>query len=489
MDNKLQEAKKLVHDLVQAQKNSNGRIATNEKKIDDLKTANRKLSEHLSSSAPVIKPIGDDTILSRYRNADGSVVLKNTTFKRSIEGRGSMTFEREGLLDASVPANDWHEELLEQTRERSLARMCMREPYTPRADSRLYDHLMKAPKSILPSIEKVFNDVAGTGSEFIPDEFVSTLFEPFAVRGNIRSLLQTQDVDRATVLLPRMDRGTRPYIKGQILSNDPSLYQASDIVTAQKSITIAGLATRIIVDDAAAEDAAFAMTSLLRNTLAQDIEDAWEDCAINGDTTGAQDDLINWNIRSRWGALGLGTASDHRRLFDGWRKLSVDKGTTIDVDPGATGTAKLTFANIISMLGQMGQYGVAKQVLIVSPEVMVGSIMDMTEVKTLDVFGANAVILKGQIASVMGMPIIMSEFMGNDLNVSGVFDNVTTTKSGALLVAMDSYYEYLRRGITIETAKDINSGGINIVGTLRSVMDSPDAAAKNNVSYAYDISY
>lgn len=482
MSTKLKEAKELVHGLVQSQKNADTKLGAMEKKIEDLHLANRKLTEHLNDSATV-KTLNSDSALTRYRSADGQIVLKNTTVKKQIDGRGSMTFDQEGLLDAITPANDWHAELLRQVRNRTLARMTQSEPHTPKADKALYHHVMKAPQEILPAMKRAFNDQAGTGAEFIPDEFVSQLYEPFAQRGNIRSLLQSQQVERNTVLLPRMNRGTRPYIKSQIVSNDPALYQASDIETAQKSVSIAGLASRIILDDAAAEDSAFAMTSILRSTLSRDIEDAWEDAAINGDTTGATDDLVNWNVRSRWGALGLGTASDHRRIFNGWRKLAFDKGSTHDI--GLAGT-QLDFADLISMLSKMGEYGVANHMLIVSPEVMVGGIMNMTETKTLDTFGNNAVILQGQIASVMGMPVIMSRFMSADLNAAGKYDNVTKTKSGALLVARDSYYEYLRRGITVETSKDIRAGGIEIVATLRSVMASPDPDANKNVCFGFN---
>ena len=85
--------------------------------------------------------------------------------------------------------------------------------------------------------------------------------------------------------------------------------------------------------------------------------------------------------------------------------------------------------------------------------------------------------LKGQIASVMGMPVIMSRFMAPDLNAAGKYDNVTKTKSGVLIFARESYYQYLRRGILVETQKDIRAGAIEIVAT-RSVMDTPDTADK-----------
>lgn len=484
MNSEQQKAREQLNKLIVTQQNAVDKMAQFEKKVEAIETAQRRLVE--AGKPQQIENLNDDSILTRYRNEDGSLVLKSQTVKRHVDGRGTMTFEQEGLLDASVAANDWHAELLEQTKLRTLARMVMKDPYTPKADAKLYRHLMKAPKSILPSIQRAFNDQAGTGAEFIPDQFLSDLFQPFQQRGGLRGLLQTQEVERSTILLPRMDRGSRPYIKGQILSNDPALYQASDIATSQKTINISGLASRIIVDDAAAEDAAFAMTSLLQATLSQDIEDAFEDCMINGDTSGAQDDLVNWNIRERWGNLGLGGSASHRKLFNGMRKIAFDRSSTHDI---STGTGTLEYSDLISMLGQMGEYGVAEKVIIVSPEVMVSGIMNMTETKTLDVFGNQAAILQGQIAAVMGMPVIMSRFMGADLNGLGKYDNLTTNKSGALIFARDSYYQYLRRGITVETQKDVRNGAIEIVATLRAVMDTPDPAAKKNVVFGYNASY
>jgi hypothetical protein len=87
------------------------------------------------------------------------------------------------------------------------------------------------------------------------------------------------------------------------------------------------------------------------------------------------------------------------------------------------------------------------------------------------------------------MPIIMSRFMGADLNTLGVYDNATKTKTGYLIVARDSWYNYNRRQITVETDKDIASGAIRIVSTMRGTFDSPDAAATKNVAYHYNIGY
>ena len=73
-----------------------------ERQVEDLKTAQRKMSEAVSNNN-IVKPLGDDTVLSRYRDADGGLVLKSKSVKVEVDGRGSMTGTQEGLLDAAVP--------------------------------------------------------------------------------------------------------------------------------------------------------------------------------------------------------------------------------------------------------------------------------------------------------------------------------------------------------------------------------------------------
>ena len=128
MSREMNEAKKVVAEIVKHQRTSADRMSQFERQVEDLKTAQRKMSEAVSNNN-IVKPLGDDTVLSRYRDADGGLVLKSKSVKVEVDGRGSMTGTQEGLLDAAVPANDWHQELLTQVRERTLARMVMAEPY------------------------------------------------------------------------------------------------------------------------------------------------------------------------------------------------------------------------------------------------------------------------------------------------------------------------------------------------------------------------
>ena len=481
MNTKIEEAKRLIAGIVSHQKNTDDRLRNFEDQVKDLKHAQKLLAEGQTKTyEPEVH--NNDFALKQYKNEDGSVQWNTATVSKNIAGQGRVNIEQKGLLDAEVYANQWHADLCKMNQDRSLARMMMKDPYTPKADMKLYSHLQKAPSFMKNAVNKIFADSAGVGGEWIPDEFRTELYQTFQVPRGLRALLPSVQMERETLLIPKLSRGGRPYIKG-VATDDLAKYQASTIETAQKTVRAKGLATLMNIDDAAGEDSAFAIIPALSRQIAQDLEDAFEDCMINGDTAAShQDDIANWNIRERWGASGLGGSSDHRRLFLGMRAAAKDKGSDVNTSAGT-----FTFAEFMSVVSQLGELAVGNKVCVVSPEALVANFLVLDQVVTLEKFGPQATVLTGELARLAGIPIVMSRFMSADMNASGLYDNSTKDKSGFLVFNTDSWYQYVRRQITIESDKDIASGAIQLVSTMRAVMDSPDADALKNVAYGYNL--
>jgi len=288
--------------------------------------------------------------------------------------------------------------------------------------------------------------------------------------------------DRNTLLIPRLNRGGRPYIKGEITVDSPlAQYTTSTPATGQSTINIKGLASSYVLDDAAVEDAALAVLPIFSQQIAQDLEDAFEDCMINGDTAATHQDTIStWNIRSRWGASGLGGSSDHRRTFNGMRAAAFDQLNT-----AAKAGASLAASDILAGMASLGELGASNLVMVVSPEFMIESLMGLQEVITIDKFGPAASVLSGQIGSIFNVPIIMSRFLSNDLFTSGLYTGSGAT-TGFLLFNAASYYLYERRGIVVEQDKDISAGAIRLVATYRGVMGSPDQSATKNTFFGFN---
>ena len=480
MNTKIEEAKRLIAGIVSHQKNTDDRLRNFEDQVKDLKHAQKLLAEGQTKTyEPEVH--NNDFALKQYKNEDGSVQWNTATVSKNISGQGRVNIEQKGLLDAEVYANQWHADLCKMNQDRSLARMMMKDPYTPKADMKLYSHLQKAPSFMKNAVNKIFADNAGVGSEWIPDEFRTELYQTFQVPRGLRALLPSVQMERETLLIPKLSRGGRPFIKG-VATDDLAKYQASTIETAQKTVRAKGLATLMNIDDAAGEDSAFAIIPALSRQIAQDLEDAFEDCMINGDTAAShQDDIANWNVRERWGASGLGGSSDHRRLFLGMRAAAFDKGSAVDA-------STFTFAKFMSVNSQLGELAVGNKVCVVSPEALVANFLQLDQVVTLEKFGPQATILTGELARLAGIPIVLSRFMSADLKgTTGLYDNVTKDSTGFLIFNTDSWYQYVRRQITIESDKDITSGVIQLVSTMRAVMDSPDADALKNVAFGFNL--
>jgi len=474
-------AKEIIDNLVRTQKSAGDRLHNLENQLDDLKKAQRLIDE--SIQAPSIDYTGESELRSFVRE-DGSIQW-TTEVKHVSNNRGQrVSIEEAGLLDSEYVASDWHAELKTIAQDRHICRMLLSDPYTPKMDARLYRHLMKAPKAILPQIQKAFNDQAGTGAEFIPDQFISDLYQTFQLPKRLRSLLTRVQADRNTLLIPRLNRGGRPYIKGEITVDSPlSKYTTSTPSTGQATIAIKGLASSYVLDDAAVEDSALAVLPIFSQQIAQDLEDAFEDCMLNGDTAAThQDTISSWNIRNRWGTTGLGGSADHRRTFLGMRAAAFDQTSSAAI--AAAGGAVIE--DILGGMAKLGELGSSNLVMVVSPEFMLKHLMSLDEVVTIDKFGPNASVIAGQIGSLFGMPVVMSRFLSADMAASGLY-NGSGSQTGYVIFNAASWYLYERRGIVVEQDKDISAGAIRLVATYRAVMGTPDdTSAIKNVFYGYN---
>tara|TARA_Y100000593_G_C4323788_1_gene345525 strand:+ start:11907 stop:13382 length:1476 start_codon:yes stop_codon:yes gene_type:complete len=479
----VEEAKSILNGLRAHQKNAEDRLSNMDRQIEDLKLSQRKLSEAYTKAAPEYR--AQDETLRRYVRKDGTLRLKAEKKQIQIGGQGAMTSTVPGLLDETEPTNEWHAKLLKINKERNFARMLMANPHTPKMDLKLYKHLEVAPRCIKPGLEKAYDGTSGKGSQWTQAQFVDSLYESYTVPRRLRSLLPTVECDRGSLIIPTLTKGAQPYVQGTAGDDiNLSAYPASTVTTGQTVISLAGMTVRCVVDQVAAEDSALALASVLSRNIGESIESGFEDCMINGQTgiVGSFDTgLASWTgPDGRWTA---GSSSDHRLTFDGWRKLAFDASTQNTPNDGAD----VLFSDIVSCISKMGEFGAAERLMVVSPSFLIKNLLDMSELATIDKFGPQATVLTGQVGALLGMPVIMSRFMTDDLNANGKYDNITKDYTGYLIYNRSSYVQYLRRGLQIESQRNIASGAFEIVASLRAVMGSADAAASKNVAFQYAI--
>ena len=139
-------------------------------------------------------------------------------------------------------------------------------------------------------------------------------------------------------------------------------------------------------------DSAIAISGRLLNNIVQAFVDAEEQAIIDGDTDGTHQDSD----------VGAST-TDARTAWDGLRKKALAQTTVT-----ATSTS---VANLLLLRKGMLRWGVnpANLAYIVGVSAAHALLAD-TNLLTVDKFGPNATILNGQIGSVAGVPVIVSDF-------------------------------------------------------------------------------
>ena len=474
-----QSTRKALHDIHDRQKTLAARNddlrEQLDKKASDLSAVQKRLSEIESASKMTVTREGDAS-LGKYVRRDGTVRM-----------RGESTDEcayLPGLLD-DAPRSDWQADFQNAIDDHNLMKVIRKGKGCPKTESRVHEIGRRSP---VPEVARIFADSGNVGAEWIPDVTLPLLERTLTSSRRLAANFETFNMTDKNVVLPFLTTGFRPYIKAAATTDDPAQFTSSSMVTNQRVITATGFAVRAQVDADSSEDSILAALPLIRSEVVAAIIDGEEDAIINGDTGTHQDDasgvLASWNARSRWGASGLGTSADHRRAWIGLRARAYDVGAT-DEQGGEE-----NFAGLMTLRGARdAPHGTEGDVIgITSPEVYITDIMAMDEVLTLEKVGPQAVILSGQVASIAGMPVVVSDFVTKDLHTTGLFTTANTT-SGWLICNRSRFkIGRLAGGAGVELDKDITRGVYDVVATSREVFFTVDPAASvKNVAWGYNL--
>lgn len=320
---------------------------------------------------------------------------------------------------------------------------------------------------------------SGDGSEWVPTmlsrELVDAIFLPLAVASRLRRISMTGK----TFELPRIEGRARGVLMAQATSlSDYYTHLAEVNVPSSNKVTFTaqklGITTPYSYE--IDEDAVVPMGEMLLAAIRDGLGASIEDAVINGDVTGFAT-LDNAAVSKLWTTT---SAAQGRDMWHGFRRqVQLSSVTTVD---GGT----FTITSLRNARKQMGRYGVdpRKLMWVVSTQ-SYAAFLDLAEVITVDKYGPNATVLTGEIGKVDGVPVVVSEYVYTNLNASGVYDNITTTKTVAVLVYVDAYAFGDRKLVTIEQDKSITAQQNILVGAWRGDMQKllPDAEKTENVVY------
>lgn len=309
----------------------------------------------------------------------------------------------------------------------------------------------------------------GAGAEWVPTALSPDLAERVSLALKVASLHPRITMPTDPFKIPRMTAGSQAYLK-----SENQEVSASQPATGQASLDAKTLAVLVPVSYELEEDSVFALLPVIKRDLVRAIASGIETAIINGDTTTPHLDA------------DVVSASDVRKAWKGYRKLA-----SVSLDFGGT----LTVEKLRTLRGLMRLYAVDPSdlawVVSVKGYLQLLSLKDDAGnpvVMTVDKYGPQATLLTGELGRLDGIPVIVSEFVRDDLNASGVYDGVTTNKTIVLLVYRPGFVVGERRVITVESTRDIRTGTLQVVASARiGFVDRLNATTEPIVARGYNL--
>lgn len=308
---------------------------------------------------------------------------------------------------------------------------------------------------------------SGGGTEWVPTEFSSQFYEMVRLETKVASLFPIITMPSNPYELP-VELGRISTYKQAEQTGDTGQTKIpvgdGSAITGKTTLTAVAQAGRILTSKELEEDAIVPILPFIKMSLVKSLAEGREDCMLNGDTNATHED-------SDIHALG---ATDRRKMYLGLRALANDQ--TYKTDLGT-----FNIGNMRGLRGSMGKYGVnpSRCALVVGVKGYI-KLLSLAEVTTVDKYGSNATILNGELAKVDGMPVIVSEWIRENLDATGIY-NVAGTKTVMHVVNRDAYVIGEKRPITTQLLSELyaESGQDALVATERHVFAPLFAIASN----------
>jgi HK97 family phage major capsid protein len=288
----------------------------------------------------------------------------------------------------------------------------------------------------------------------------------FIPTGFSRNLIELVQLDlRVAALHGRFNMPTNPYtfpVEGADITayvvpernGDDDAVDSSKFVgagtpgTSNNTFTAKKVGIRSVFSGEINEDSIIPVLPYVRSKIIRSLAQAQENSVINGDVR------VSSNID------GVTVATVQTTAYDGYRRACQLAGTTTD---GST----FNLTNLRAVRADMGVYGVDNsQLAYVCSINGYHKFLGITEVLTVDKIGSRATILNGQMGSIDGIPIIVSEYVSNTLDSQGL-NAGTASKTEVLLVRRDMFQFGDWREITLKNREVIETDQFVLVALQR----------------------
>lgn len=276
---------------------------------------------------------------------------------------------------------------------------------------------------------KAWDGGTGTGGEFIPVPTLTTVFSAIAENDPMgwMNVIPVLEMSSYSAKIPMLLRLPAPYVQAAATGDYVAAGKRSSVATTEVSPELADIYCMSGIHRRATIGSVTEVLPFLREQLAKGLTIAERLIQVNGATAGSQDALSSWNIRGFYGAIA--DSGDHfLRAANGLRQIAIARSNTVD---RSTTSLSTTLEDMTELTGPVGS--IDDHVLVTSPEGYLKNYVGMSGVISVSDYGNRQPIAAGEIGTLAGRRVIQVDAITTDLNESGVFDNITTTKTGSLL--------------------------------------------------------
>lgn len=394
----------------------------------------------LDASAGAVQS-GDRSELDRYFGADGKLNLRDWT-RAAFIGGDTVDLPMKGLLTDPVSRGPEHEDL-----RRAFANFALAGALSGKlGGQRATEALRRARSAVVmaflrmpgrvgqwartafdseSSYQRAITGATGTGAELLTVPTLATIQRPIELSRRIPGLIRSAPAPSSTFKIPKVTGRALSRVSNKITA-DPARVQSSDFTTSDESISTVGRTIQALVDVNWLTEGGLVLTDpvgFINQWLNEGDLLTLEIAILHGDTAGThQDTLSTWTMN---GLITAGTLSESSALIKAYLGARAHAA-----DQSALVTAGGTF-DMGDHFSAMNYFGAGTGADPTSVAMIIGlnglysSILPMANLLTVDKAGASATILAGQIATIAGTPIVLSECMGKD------FDTTTGLYTGS----------------------------------------------------------
>jgi HK97 family phage major capsid protein len=346
-------------------------------------------------------------------------------------------------------------------------------------DTKIYHDTLKTNSFLTKDLDTA---TSGQGSDWVPVGYSSRLFDRVRLELMVAKLHEEMYMPTALYKPPIVTTDSVGYLIAENTGDDDfvtaaKLIKATQPGTSNFTLTAKKIAGRVVFSEEITEDSIVPILPFITGNIVLALSQAQEQATINGDIT----DSTHMDSDSN-------QSYDARKSWDGYRKMGSLAGTGYSL-------ATLTGENLSSLRTKMGRYGVRPENLAFVTSISgYNQLMNLKDagnnnlVITLEKYGGLVTILSGELGRVYGIPIIVSEYVRQDLNATGIYDATTTTKTEIILVNKKCMIYGDRRTMKVKVAEQIQTDQTILVATMRKAFSAVYPPASNTiVSCGYNI--